>query len=144
CEEAKKLGPVHAGHSKVEGDHVGMVGNECLAELGVVRGDHRFEPALAGGVGKEVRKRRLVIDQQQTRLRQIDLLSSPAIACPAIEHVVKGKKRLFNRTVHKVPFWRDFTVPGDVNPCSHRSSGEKRRYPATAAAKSSSTRLPFP
>ena len=40
-----------------------------------VRGDERLEPAFARGVGEEFRQRRLIVDQQQARLRHSTILS---------------------------------------------------------------------
>lgn len=103
--ESEKLDSVHSRHSKVKSDHVGGRFHESLTELCVIRCDHRLEAALARSAGQEVGERRFIIDQQQSRLRQRALLS-PLDRVTATRHKVNPMKRLFNRTVHKVPFWR--------------------------------------
>jgi hypothetical protein len=73
-EETKQLDAVHPRHSEVERHGFWSGRLKSLTKFGVVGGDDGLEPALASRIGEKVGKRRLIIDQQQAGLRQIDLL----------------------------------------------------------------------
>ncbi len=86
----------------------GLNAKKLFAKFSVVGGYDWFKPASPGGIRKERGERRLVVNQQQARLSQFALLSPRRPACAASARKVKRMKRLFNRSVHKVPIWRDF------------------------------------
>ncbi|GAA4720626.1 hypothetical protein GCM10023325_17180 [Sphingomonas lutea] len=60
---------------------------EFSAKFVVTGGDDRIEPAISRGAGKEIGKRRLVIDQQQARLRHQYLSPRPRECAPATHEV---------------------------------------------------------
>jgi hypothetical protein len=77
-QKAEQLDPVHSRHAEVKRDHVRVSAEKLFAKFSVVGGYDGLKPAAAGGIREERGERRLVIDQQQARLRQFALLSPPS------------------------------------------------------------------
>ena len=56
-------------HAEVEGDHLRTRGEEAFPKLVVARRDDRVETSRSGSIRQIVGQGRLVVDQQQARLR---------------------------------------------------------------------------
>ena len=65
-EEAQQFDPVAARHAEVERDHRGALAQELGAEIVVAVGDLGGIAAQVPGLGDEVGKLRLIVDQQQS------------------------------------------------------------------------------
>ena len=94
CEKAQQLDAILPGMPRSSATMSGSSGGERLAELFVVGSDDRFEPAFAGRVGEERGECRFIIDQQQARLRQIDLLS-PSRPAWVEQHAGSSRRNAF-------------------------------------------------
>ena len=115
-EEAQQLDAVHPGHAEIERDHVRALGEEGVAEFLVVAtvmigSNPHSRAALArksASAGSSS-----ISSSRGCAIQAPSLLSTPSVR--SNQRVkVKRMKRLFNRTVHKVPLWRDFALMEDV------------------------------